>query len=62
MPRIKIMAVALALPLLTGCAGAYVAGDAGAHRDNLSLETRPAGGSDMAALSQTPPRRFSPGS
>jgi len=31
MARTMIVAIALALPLLAGCEGFYVAGDAGAH-------------------------------
>jgi len=31
MARTIIVAIALALPLLAGCAGFYVAGDAGPH-------------------------------
>jgi len=36
MARTMIVAIALALPLLAGCAGFYVAGDAGAHVDHFS--------------------------
>jgi hypothetical protein len=35
MARMMILAIALALPLLAGCKGFYVAGDGGAHSENL---------------------------
>jgi hypothetical protein len=36
MTRTMIVAVALALPLLAGCKGFYVAGDGGGHSANFS--------------------------
>ena len=36
MARTMIVAIALALPLLAGCKGFYVAGDGGAHGANFS--------------------------
>jgi hypothetical protein len=48
MARIRIISLTLAMLTLAGCAGVYVAGDAGAHRDNLSLQRAPSGASASA--------------
>jgi hypothetical protein len=41
MARMMIVAIALVLPLLAGCAGMYVAGDVGPHSDSVNAP-RPA--------------------
>jgi hypothetical protein len=41
MARTMIVVIALTLPLLAGCKGFYVAGDAGPHSENFSPSSQP---------------------